>query len=69
MITILFYLGAAGLFGLGAFLVRKTSPYSRVGGTQYERKRKRKIIGAILLIAAALLLGLGLLNQFFSNFQ
>jgi hypothetical protein len=69
MITILFYLGAAGLFGLGAFLLRKTSPYSRVGGIKYERKRKRRIIGEILLIAGALLLGLGILNEFFSSFQ
>jgi hypothetical protein len=69
MITIVFYLGAVGLFGLGALLLRKTSPYSRVGGIRYERKRTRKIVGAILLIAAALLLGLGLLNEFFSSFQ
>ena len=63
-----FYLGAAALFGLGALCIRKTSPYSKVGGTTYERRRTRRVIGEILLIAGALLLGLGLLSQFFSSF-
>jgi hypothetical protein len=69
MITIMFYLGALGLFGLGSLLIRHTSPYSRSGGAKYERKRTRKIVGVILLIAGVLLLGLGVLRQFFSSFS
>jgi hypothetical protein len=66
--TLTFYLGSLGLFVLGGLLIRKTSPYSRSGGTKYERRRRRKIAGEILLIAGALLLGLAILSQFISGF-
>jgi hypothetical protein len=68
MKTLMFYLGALGLFSLGSYLIRKSSPYTRSGGTKYERRVKRKVLGEILLIAAALLLGLAVLSQFFSGF-
>jgi len=69
MMALMFYLGSLGLFVLGSLLIRNTSPYSRSGGTEYERKRTRKIVGEILLIAGALLLGLAMLSQFASSFQ
>jgi cell division septal protein FtsQ len=69
MDPITIYLGALGLFGLGAFFTRKTPRGLRLGGAKYERRRKRKILGVILLIAAVLLLVLGVLTQFTSSFS
>ncbi len=69
MSTFLLYIGSAVSFGLGALLMRKTSPFSRVGGTKFERRMKRKILGEILMVAAFLLLGLGLASQFSSSLQ
>jgi O-antigen/teichoic acid export membrane protein len=67
MMILIFYLGALGLFGLGALLIRKTSPYTRKGGIKFERRMKRRTLGAVLLMAGALLLGLAVLTQFFSS--
>jgi uncharacterized membrane protein len=66
--TIIFYLGAGGLFVLGVLCMWHTSPYTRAGGNTYERRRTRRIAGVLLLIAGAIILGLGALNQFFSGF-
>ena len=68
-ITAVLYVGAVGLFVVGALCIRHTSPFSRAGGTNYERKKQRKIVGEILLIAATLLLGLAMLSEFISSFQ
>jgi O-antigen/teichoic acid export membrane protein len=64
MTAIFFYILSVVLFGLGALLMRKTSPYSRTGGIKYERKMRRKTIGVILLLAALLAFGLAVLCQF-----
>jgi hypothetical protein len=69
MNSITIYLGAFGLFGLGSLLIRNTSPYSRLSSTEYARRRKRKILGEMLLIVGALLLGLAMLAQFVSSFS
>lgn len=69
MRILIFYLGALGLFGLGALLLRKTSPYTRKGGAKFERRMKRRTLGEIFLIAGALLFGLAVLTQFFSSFR
>jgi accessory gene regulator protein AgrB len=61
------YLGALVLFVLGVLCIWHTSPYSRVGGAIYEKRRKRRGLGVILLFAAVLLLGMGVLTQFFSG--
>jgi uncharacterized membrane protein len=58
-----FYLGAVVLIVVGALLMKKTSPFSRVGGRAYERKRKRKVLGVLLLVVAALALGAGAIVQ------
>ena len=63
----MFYLGALGLFVLGSLLLRNTSPYSRVGGVTYDKRRKRRSIGVILLFAGAILLGIAVLRQFVSS--
>jgi hypothetical protein len=68
MNPILLYIGALGLFGLGSLLIRNTSPYSRLSGPEHKKRRKRKIAGEILLIAAVLLFGLAILAQFTSSF-
>ena len=67
MNSVIFYLGALALFGLFTIFNKKTSPWSRSGGIKYVKKRKRKLIGKILLIIATLSLGLGVLTQFFSS--
>jgi len=68
MNPIMIYLGALGLFGLGYLLIRNTSPFSRLSDAEHKKRRKRKIAGEILLIAAVLLLGLGILIQLASSF-
>ncbi len=67
MDTILFYVVAALLAGLGSVLVVNTSTYSRYGGTKYERRRKRREIGVFLWIIAVLILAVALFSQFVAN--
>ena len=67
MNIMMFYLGALALFGLSAILIRDTSPFSRMGCATYERKRRRWLMGVILLIMATLALGIGMLAHFFSG--
>ena len=62
-----FYLGALGLVGLAAILIRKTSAHTRAGGAQYERRRARRFMGQILLVPAAFLLGLAVFTQISSS--
>jgi hypothetical protein len=64
MISIAFYLVAAGLMVLGGLLLMNTSAYSRLGGTKYEKRRKRREIGIFLLIISVLILAMGLFAQF-----
>ena len=52
---------------LGGLLIRKTSLHTRKGGTKFERRMMRRTLGEMLLIAAVLLLTIGLLRQFLSN--
>jgi uncharacterized membrane protein len=55
-----FYVGAAILCGLSVALIWGTAPYSSCGGAAYERKRTRRLTGTVLLVVAALALGMGL---------
>ena len=64
---VMFYLGSSVLFGLAAILIRGTSPFSPVGSSTYERKKKRWVMGMILLIGAAFALGIGVLAQLASS--
>jgi hypothetical protein len=64
MNPIMMYLGALGLFGLGSLLIRNTAAYSRLSSAEYQKRKKRKIAGQILLIAAVLLFGLAMVAQF-----
>ena len=52
---------------LGGLLIRKTSLHTRKGGTKFERRMMRRTLGEMLLIAAVLLLTIGLLRQFLSS--
>lgn len=61
------YLGALGLFGFGSIFIRNANCYSRTDGAKNERKRKRKILGEILLIAAIVLLLLAVVTQLVSG--
>ena len=62
----MFYLGSLVLFGLSVTLIRGASPYSRLGCLAYEKKRKHRLVGQILLIMAMLALGIGVVSQFVS---
>jgi uncharacterized membrane protein len=67
MVVILLYLLSVALLAGGWFLRRHTSPYSRIGGDAYEKKRIRKVIGIILLIAGIMVLILAILTQSFPH--
>ena len=69
MNTMVFYLGSSALLGLAAILIRGTSPFSPTAYYAYESKRKRWLIGVILLIMAAFSFGIGALSQFFSSYH
>lgn len=62
-----FYLAALVLAGLGVYLSLNTSPYSRLGGAKYERRRRRRDVGVILWVLAAIALCMGLISQFASG--
>jgi O-antigen/teichoic acid export membrane protein len=63
MKVIIPYLVALAMLGLGAFLMKHTSRYSRTGGEEFERRMKRRVIAIVLLIAGVMFLGLAVLNQ------
>ncbi len=45
-------------------LEKTTSPYTRVGGDAYNRRRKRKLIADILIIAGGIVFLMALLSAF-----
>ena len=61
------FLAAFVMFSLGALALRKTSPYSQLGGTRIERRRTRKSMGMLLCLAALFLLSIAALSQFVSH--
>jgi uncharacterized membrane protein len=63
----MFYLGSLALFGISATLIRGASPYSQSGCFAFEKKRKHKLVGQILLVMAIFALGIAVLAQFFST--
>jgi len=67
MTPMMFYLGALGLFGLGSLFIRNTAPYRSSGGGEYERRRKRRLMGKILMGAATLPVAMGMMSQFVSR--
>ena len=52
------------LLVLSVFLIRGTSPYSSCGGTKYERRRQRRLVGILIMVIAILITIFGLLTQF-----
>jgi len=67
MNPIAMYFVALGLFVLGFLFMRNTSPYSRAVGAKYKRKKRRKLIGELVLIMGALVLVMAIIAQFFSD--
>jgi len=63
----MFYLGSLALFGLAASFLWRASPYSESGCYAYEKNRKFRIVGQILLIMAIFALGIAVLSQFYSS--
>jgi hypothetical protein len=63
MNTLALYLVAGVFLGISALLGRHTSTYSHVGGSQYDRKRARRLAAITLLVAAIIFFALGLVAQ------
>jgi hypothetical protein len=64
---IAFYIGSGVLVGISIMLCHETSPFSDGGCSSYEKKRMRRLIGRVLLIAAVFCLCLGGLTQWIST--
>jgi hypothetical protein len=63
MIINAFYPTTLVLLALGAALRWDTDPFTQCGGDTYQRKRMRRLIGEILLLTAALSLGIAILSS------
>jgi hypothetical protein len=63
----MFYLGSLALFGLSITLIKGASPYSQSSCIAFEKKRKHRLVGQVLLVMAALTLGIGILAQLVSS--
>jgi len=61
------YLGGLGLFCLAALLIRNTDPHLTKGGSHYEVRKQRRLVGNVLIVVGLFLVGLGVLTQFFSG--
>jgi hypothetical protein len=66
METTTIYFGSLGLFVLSATLIRVASPYSQSSCVAYEKNKKYRLVGQILLIMALFALGIGALSQWVS---
>ncbi len=64
--TILFYLAAMVLFGLGAVFIKSSSPYSR-SSAKIEGRMERRNAGQTLFAIGILSLGMGFVTQFYSG--
>jgi len=56
-------------FAAGWFLMRDSSPYSRLGGSLYEKRMKRRLFGKICYSIGALCLTVGVLAQVLSALE
>jgi hypothetical protein len=64
MNAVIFYCAGGTMFAVGSLMMRNTERYHSEGGSSFERMQTRRLLGIIVLIAATMLLGLGLLTQF-----
>jgi hypothetical protein len=67
MTPIILYIVAVALFGLSALLSQNTSVHTRAGGDEIDRRRKRKLIARVLMVAALLSVVVGVSTQVFST--
>ena len=58
------YCAGATLYALGSLMLRNTEKYRSDGGSSFERMQTRRTLGFIVLIAATMVVGMGLLAQF-----
>jgi len=63
MNTLVLYFVAGALLAVAALLGRHTSTYSHAGGSQYDRKRTRRLAAITLLTAAFIFFVLALVAQ------
>jgi uncharacterized membrane protein HdeD (DUF308 family) len=61
------FLLAIGLLALCAVLMKNTSPHSGLGGPDYERRRIRRLLGVLLLVAGTIALGVALIALVLSS--
>jgi hypothetical protein len=54
--------------GISAVLLNRTSPYSQTGCFSFEKNRKYRVLGQILLITGLFALGIAVLSQFIPNY-
>ena len=67
METTTIYLGSLGLFVLSATLIRVASPHSHSNCFAYEKNKKYRAVGQVLLIMALFALGIAMLSQWVSS--
>ncbi len=60
------YFVAAGLLGVSIVLIRGSSPFARVGPSEYVARRTRRAAGHVIWVLALLVLTVGLVNHFVS---
>lgn len=65
--AVLFFLGAIALIALGALVLRNTTSLARIGGMQFERRRRRRMIGRVLLVSAGILAVVGGITLYYSS--
>ena len=69
MNILMIYLVAGVFLGISALLARHTSTYSHAGGSQYDRKRNRRLAAITLFVAAVIFFALGLVVQVLVGFR
>jgi len=62
-----YYLGSLALFVVSSTLIRGASPYSKLDCFAYDKNKKYRVVGQILLIMAIFALGIAALSQWVSN--
>jgi uncharacterized membrane protein len=57
------YFGALGSFALATCLIWDTSPFALLGGSKYEWRRRRRLLGKVFYIVGAICLVMALVAQ------
>jgi hypothetical protein len=63
MTLLVLYLATLGSFGLASALISGTSPYALMGGSKYEWRARRRLLGQIFFAIAGVCLVVALAAQ------